>query len=138
MTLRFVQVRYHYYYYYYYLDLCFSIFVLITYDPNFIFREFFLFSDDLKIFRVIKSAENCKLLQFDIDSVQKWCINNYMIINIFKTNIYFTGKINSMHFNYFFGDLLVVRTDCVRKILVLCWIANCISIVMLTTYIFRH
>jgi hypothetical protein len=33
------------------------------------FSEFLLFADDLKIFRVIKSAEDCELLQSDIDSV---------------------------------------------------------------------
>jgi hypothetical protein len=35
------------------------------------FSEFLLFAYDLKIFRVMKSAEYCKLLQSDIDSVQK-------------------------------------------------------------------
>jgi hypothetical protein len=33
--------------------------------------EFLLFADDLKIFCAIKSAENGKLLQSDIDYVQK-------------------------------------------------------------------
>jgi hypothetical protein len=37
-----------------------------------------LFADDLKMFRVTNSAEDCKLLQFGIESVQKWCIENYM------------------------------------------------------------
>jgi hypothetical protein len=32
--------------------------------------EFLLFTNDLKIFRVLKSVENCKPLQSDIDSVQ--------------------------------------------------------------------
>jgi hypothetical protein len=33
--------------------------------------EFLLSSDDLKMFNVFKSAEDCKLLQSDIDSVQQ-------------------------------------------------------------------
>jgi hypothetical protein len=74
----------------------------------------------LKIFRVIKSAEDCKLLQSDIDTVQKWCIENYMKINIFKTNIiYFVRKTNGIHFNYSVGDLLIVRTDCVKYLRVM-------------------
>jgi hypothetical protein len=43
-----------------------------------------------------------------------------MKINIFKTNmIYFTRKTNNIHFNYFVGDLLIVRTDCVKDLGVL-------------------
>jgi hypothetical protein len=61
----------------------------MIYAQKFIFSEFLLFADDLKIFPAIKSAEDCKLLQSEIDSVRKWCILNYMQINIFKTNIFF-------------------------------------------------
>jgi hypothetical protein len=85
-----------------------------------LFSEFLLFADDLKIFRTVKSVKECKLLQSDIDSVQKWCIENYMKINIFKTDmISFTRKSNSIHFNYFLCDLLIVRTDCVKDLGVL-------------------
>jgi hypothetical protein len=35
------------------------------------FANFLLFADDLKIFCAIKSAEHYKLLQYDIDSMQK-------------------------------------------------------------------
>jgi hypothetical protein len=83
------------------------------------FLEFLLFADDLKIFLVMKPAEDCKVLhvQSDIDSVQKWCNENYMKINIFKTNINsFTRKANSVHFNYFRGDLLIVRTGRVEDL----------------------
>jgi hypothetical protein len=45
------------------------------------FSEFLFFADDLNIFRVIKSAEDCILLQTDIDSIQKWCTENYHIQN---------------------------------------------------------
>jgi hypothetical protein len=38
-----------------------------------------------------------------------------MKMNIFRTNvIYFTCKTNSIRYNYFGGDLLIVRTDCVK------------------------
>jgi hypothetical protein len=47
----------------------------------------------------MKSAEDCKLLRSGIDSVQKWCIENYIKINMFKINtVYFIRKTNSIHF----------------------------------------
>jgi hypothetical protein len=71
----------------------------------------------LKIFRVIESAEDCKLLQSDIESVQKWCIENYMKINTLKTNIIsFTRKTISIHFNYFVSNLLIIQTDYVKDL----------------------
>jgi hypothetical protein len=51
------------------------------------FSVFLLFSDDLKIFRFIKSTEDCKLLKSEVDCLQKWCVEIYMKINIFKTNL---------------------------------------------------
>jgi hypothetical protein len=68
----------------------------------------------------MKSAEDFELLQSDIDSVQKWCIENYLKINIFKTNtISFTGETNIIHFNYFLGYLIIVWTDCVKDLRVM-------------------
>jgi hypothetical protein len=56
--------------------------------------KFLLFADDLKIYRVLKSVENCKLLRSSIESVQKWCIETCMKINILKTSIIsFTHKL---------------------------------------------
>jgi hypothetical protein len=66
----------------------------------------------------MKSVEDFKLLQSAIDSIQKWCTENYMKIDILKTNIHvisFTRKTN-IHFNYYVGDLLIVRTDCVKDL----------------------
>jgi hypothetical protein len=40
--------------------------------------KFLLFTDDLKIYRDIKSVEDCKALQADIDSVHQWCGENCM------------------------------------------------------------
>jgi hypothetical protein len=84
------------------------------------FSEILLFADGLKIFYVIKSPEDCKALKSVIDYVQKWCPENYMKTNIFKTNtVHFTRKTNSIHFNYFVGDLLTVRTDCLKDLVVM-------------------
>jgi hypothetical protein len=52
-----------------------------------------------------------------MNSVQKWCIKNYIKINVFKTNINcFTHKSNSIHFNYYVGDLLIIQTDCIKEL----------------------
>jgi hypothetical protein len=40
-----------------------------------------------------------------------------MKLNIFKTNIIsFISKTNSIHFDYFVGDLLIVRSDCIQDL----------------------
>jgi hypothetical protein len=63
----------------------------------------------------MKLAEKCKLLQCFTGSVQKWCSEDYIEINVFKTNMaYFALKINSIYFNRFLTSLLAVRTDCVK------------------------
>jgi hypothetical protein len=50
-----------------------------------------------------------------MDFVQKQCTGNCMQINIFKKNLTsFTGKTNSIGFNYFLGDLSIVRNDYVK------------------------
>jgi hypothetical protein len=43
-------------------------------SANFNHFKFILFSDDLKIYRDIKSLEDCKALQADMDLVQQWCV----------------------------------------------------------------
>jgi hypothetical protein len=62
--------------------------------------RFLLLSDDRKIYCNMKSVEGCKALQADIYSVQHWCAENHMGLNIQKTRIIsFTRKTNSVHFN---------------------------------------
>jgi hypothetical protein len=46
-----------------------------------------LFADDLNIYRSISDVDDCKLLQHDIDSVQNWCLNNGVKLNLSKTTI---------------------------------------------------
>jgi hypothetical protein len=60
-----------------------------------------LFADDLKIYRSISDVDDCKLLQHNIDSVQNWCLDNGMKLNLSKTTIiYFTRKTDSIYFHY--------------------------------------
>jgi hypothetical protein len=76
-----------------------------------------LFADDLKIYRDMKSAEDCKSLQADIDSVQLWCGDNHMELNIQKPKIIsFTRKTNSICFNYYVSGVSILRTDCIKDL----------------------
>jgi hypothetical protein len=55
------------------------------------------------MYRVIKSPENCYLLQIDIDSVQDWCAYKYMELNISETEVLqFSRKINMSIYEYKF------------------------------------
>jgi hypothetical protein len=47
--------------------------------------KFFLFADDIKIFRVIKSLDDFTHLQLHIDSIEHWCTANFMNFNNSKT-----------------------------------------------------
>jgi hypothetical protein len=62
--------------------------------------KFILFADGLKIYRDIKSVEDCIALQVDTDAVQQWRDENCMELNIQETKIInFTRKTNSIHFS---------------------------------------
>jgi hypothetical protein len=52
------------------------------------YSRYLLLSDDIKMFRVIKYPNDCNRLQSDIDSVQGWCIANFMRLNISKTELF--------------------------------------------------
>jgi hypothetical protein len=51
--------------------------------------KYLLVADDVKIYRAVKSRQDCDLLQSDINSVQGWCIANCMKLNISKTKLIF-------------------------------------------------
>jgi hypothetical protein len=79
--------------------------------------KFLLFDDGLKIYRNIKSAEDCKALQVDIDAVQQWCSENGMELNIQKTKICLSHvKTNSIHFKYFVKDVLILRAKYIKDL----------------------
>jgi hypothetical protein len=60
--------------------------ILINDLPDFInHSKCLLFADDVKLYRHVNSVEDCSLLQFDLENVMHWCINNGLQINIGKT-----------------------------------------------------
>jgi hypothetical protein len=77
--------------------------------------KFLLFADDLKIYQKIKSSEDCKALQVDIDAVQQWCSENGMELSIQETKIIsFTRKTISILFKYFVKDVLILHAECIK------------------------
>jgi hypothetical protein len=63
--------------------------------------EYLLFADYIKIYRAVKSPQDCKLLQSDINATQGWCIANCMKLNISKTKVIsFPRKTNVLIHDY--------------------------------------
>jgi hypothetical protein len=76
--------------------------------------KFLLFADMI-IYRDIKSVEDCEALQTDIDSVHQWYVENCMQLITQETNmISFTRKVNSIQYNYYVKDVLILHFDCIK------------------------
>jgi hypothetical protein len=59
-------------------------------------------------------------LQSDIDSMQNWCIENGMILNVGKTTIIsFMCKTVSINFNYKLCNNRILHSQCVKDLGVL-------------------
>lgn len=62
------------------------IFIIFINDLVTIFKhsKFLMFADDLKLFKVIKSMDDCYKLQKDLDKFMKWCGENGLKVNASK------------------------------------------------------
>lgn len=64
-----------------------------------------VFADDMKIYRPVKSLEDVRLIQEDLNSIKQWCDQNYMSLNVSKCNhIKFTKNINKVESSYLIGS----------------------------------
>jgi hypothetical protein len=78
-------------------------------------------SDDLKIYRAMKALEHCGCVQMDISAAQKSCFENYIDINIQKTNaISFPRKAKNIRLYYHIGDFSILRTDRIKDLVLCC------------------
>ncbi|KAG6452984.1 hypothetical protein O3G_MSEX007903 [Manduca sexta] len=60
-----------------------------------------LFADDLKLYRTIKTTADIRTLQWDIDKIYRWCLQNNMHLNFDKCHfIKFSRKKNTFIANY--------------------------------------
>jgi hypothetical protein len=81
------------------------------------YSKYLLFTDDIKIFHVIKSPNDCNRLQSDIDFVQGWCTANFMKLNINKTRvIFFSRKTNTLIYDYKLCQSSITRTNSIKDL----------------------
>ena len=72
--------------------------------------EFLLYADDLKIFKSVKSVNDCTILQTDLNLVQEWCDVNGMDLNVNKCcTMTFTRKNDPICFLYDIGNRSLQR-----------------------------
>ena len=65
------------------------------------YSKFILYADDLKIFRQIKSSEDCDLIQDDLHRFQNYCRDNSLFINVEKCCVItFTRNRQTFVYNY--------------------------------------
>lgn len=62
------------------------LFILFMNDisRSFRYRKFILFVDDMKLYMLILSIEDCKKLQHDLNLFYNWCVNYGFSINYIK------------------------------------------------------
>jgi hypothetical protein len=80
--------------------------------------KYLLFADDFELYSVIKSAEDCNLLQpDDVNSIQGWCTDNYTKLNITKTKVMSFSRITSvLIYDYKFCQSSMTRTDSIKNL----------------------
>jgi hypothetical protein len=79
--------------------------------------KYLFFADKVKIYRAVKSPQDCDLLQTDINSIQGWCIANCMKLNISKTKVIsFSRKTNILIYDYNLCQSSINRTDSIEDL----------------------
>jgi hypothetical protein len=75
------------------------------------------FADDIKIYRAVRSPQDCYLLQSNINFTQGWCIANGMKLNISKTKVIsFSRKTNVLIYDYKLCQSSITRTDSIKDL----------------------
>lgn len=77
------------------------LFLLFINDIVSIFKDVqvILFADDLKIYKMIRSIDDCHILQSNLDKLYHWCVINSLFLNIQKCQVIRFRKIQS-HVTY--------------------------------------
>ncbi|KAL1447072.1 hypothetical protein WDU94_005662 [Cyamophila willieti] len=88
-----------------------SLLFILTYNDinkHIIHSQFRLYADDLKIFKIINSIEDCQLLQNDIDSIQKWLASIGLNFHPEKcSKITFTNKKTFINHTYHINQISI-------------------------------
>ena len=76
-----------------------------------------LFADDLKIYRNVSSPEDCSCLQSDIESINDWCIQNRLKLNLAKTTVItYTRKQQPVIFDYHVNNIPLSRATEIKDL----------------------
>lgn len=76
-----------------------------------------VYADDTKIFKIIKTNNDCLELQRDLDSFVAYCNSNQLLLNPDKCKcITFTHKREPLQFNYNFIGKRLTRVSLVRDL----------------------
>lgn len=76
-----------------------------------------LFADDMKIFSSVKSIEDCKHIQDQIEIVAKWCLRNRLTLNVDKCRVMtFTRTTTPFQYPYIIHGQTLKRCECVKDL----------------------
>ncbi|KAG6458410.1 hypothetical protein O3G_MSEX010832 [Manduca sexta] len=88
--------------------LLFNIFVN---DVGEIFKntDFSLYADDQKIYKIVKTLDDCLLLQEDLEKLSIYCKANQLYLNTDKCNIITYSRKKNIHYDYSINDKVLQR-----------------------------
>jgi len=69
------------------------------------FAEIFLFADDAKLFKHVRSAEDSAMLQRSCDRLFQWSNQWLLKLNVDKCKVLSIGIRNTTDFTYYLGDV---------------------------------
>ena len=76
--------------------------------------DLLVYADDLKIFNVINSWDDCYMLQNSLDNLYQWCVSNDLQLNIAKCNVVTYYRLqNPIIFNYKVDTEAITMKTCV-------------------------
>jgi hypothetical protein len=93
---------------------CSSMCSLTTYVTRLPTLKYLFFADAIKIYGAINCPQDCNLLQFDINSVQGWCIANSVKLNISKTKVISFSIETNVVIDYKLCEYPIMRTDTIK------------------------
>lgn len=78
----------------------------------FVHSNFLLFADDLKVYRTIKTINDCNRLQEDLDRLTEYCHKNKLKLSISKCKyINFSKKKKNINFDYSLCNEILTKTS---------------------------
>lgn len=82
--------------------------------------SYFMYADDLKICRVIRSVRDSIEMQRDLNGLVQWCRSNKLFLNSEKCYVMsFTRKLSKIEFDYMINDVNLKRPQVIRDLGVL-------------------